>query len=322
MHLGRFRLALKILITGGLGFIGGRLASYLALAGHQVRIGTRNIMVPPEWLPQGELVRIEWENEQSLANSCKNIDVIVHAAGMNASECMANPVAALAFNGLATARLIAVAERVGVSKFIYISTAHVYASPLTGLINEDTSPHNNHPYATSHLAGEHALLDAVGTGAIEGIVLRLSNAFGSPMQKDVNCWMLLVNDLCRQAVCEKKITLLTDGLQQRDFIGINQVCQLFSQLLDGKYSTVKNIINVGSGSSLSVIDMAHMIQERCSKTLGFTPPIHRKKVNTQKINEKLFYESNVIKKLEINLQNKKKIEEIDGLLQFCKKEFT
>ena len=104
------------------------------------------------------------------------------------------------FNGVATKRLVEAASRAGVKKFIYLSTAHVYASPLVGTITEQTLPNNSHPYASSHLAGESAVLNADERGVIQGVVMRLSNAYGAPMHKGVNCWMLVVNDLCRQAV--------------------------------------------------------------------------------------------------------------------------
>src|SRR3546814_17036700 len=93
---------------------------------------------------------------------------------MNAQNCAANPVEALEFNGVATARLVQAAARVGIRRFIYLSTAHVYCAPLTGTITEDTCPRNLHPYATSHLAGENAVLSAVQAGEISGMVLRLS----------------------------------------------------------------------------------------------------------------------------------------------------
>src|SRR3546814_20189177 len=97
---------------------------------------------------------------------------------MNAQNCAANPVEALEFNGVATARLVQAAARVGIRRFIYLSTAHVYCAPLTGTITEDTCPRNLHPYATSHLAGENAVLRAVKAGEISGMVLRFLNVLG------------------------------------------------------------------------------------------------------------------------------------------------
>jgi UDP-glucose 4-epimerase len=150
----------KILITGGMGYVGGRLAVHLAQAGHQIVLGSRNASSPPVWLPQAEVLQIAWGDAGALEQSCDGVDVVIHAAGMNAQDCAADPAAALGFNGVATARLVAAACRAGVQRFIYLSTAHVYASPLVGAITEETCPRNMHPYATSHIAGEHAVLYA------------------------------------------------------------------------------------------------------------------------------------------------------------------
>ena len=111
---------MRILITGGFGFIGGRIAAYLSQAGHQVLLGSRNERNPPVWLPQAEVVKSQWGDECAIQNSCEGVDVIVHAAGMNAQDCAADPIAAYDFNGVATKRLVEAASRVGVKKFIYL----------------------------------------------------------------------------------------------------------------------------------------------------------------------------------------------------------
>lgn len=274
MLRGQFNVTLRILITGGFGFIGGRLAVHLAQAGHQVVLGSRNAISPPAWLPQAEVVQSNWDNAAALELSCKGVDVVIQAAGMNAQDCAADPVAALAFNGVATARLVAAASRAGVHRIIYLSTAHVYASPLMGNITEETCPRNLNPYATSHLAGENAVLSANQLGQINGVVLRLSNAVGAPTHKDANCWMLLVNDLCRQAVQRGKLVLKTNGLQHRDFISVGEVCRVIEYLSTVSGATNQfNIFNIGSGMSLSVVEMAKLIQRRCLGVLGFTPSI-------------------------------------------------
>ena len=86
---------MRILITGGFGFVGGRLAVHLAQAGHQIVLGSRNASSPPVWLPQAEVVQIVWEDDRTLERCCDGVDVVIQAAGMNAQECSADPVAAM-----------------------------------------------------------------------------------------------------------------------------------------------------------------------------------------------------------------------------------
>lgn len=312
---------MRILITGGFGFVGGRLAVHLAKFGYQVVLGSRKASRPPVWLPQIEAVNIVWEDDDKLQRSCSGVDVVIHAAGMNAQDCAADPVAALAFNGVATSRLISAANRAGVQRFIYLSTAHVYASPLVGLITEKTCPRNLHPYATSHLAGEHAVSHADQCGPIHGIILRLSNAFGAPAHKDVNCWMLLVNDLCMQAVQTGKLVLQTNGLQKRDFLSLTDLCLIVEHLcLDKKGASQRGVFNVGSGTSQTVLQMAQLIQQRCQQMLGFEPELLFATDTPDNRNIDLTFRADRLAETGFGAV-RNDIGEIDRLLQFCKLNF-
>ena len=313
---------MRILITGGFGFVGGRLAVHLVQAGHQIVLGSRKAIIPPDWLPYAEVAQMEWEDGYALECICRGVDVVIHAAGMNAQECATDPLAALAFNGVATARLVEAAIRAGVLRFIYISTAHVYASPLEGSITEETCPRNLHPYATSHLAGEQAVLHASQREQMHGIVVRLSNAFGAPMHKAVNCWMLLVNDLCRQAVQTHKLVLQTSGLQHRDFVRLSAVCHVTEYLTVGNIETIQTgIVNVGAGSSQSVFAMTKLIQQRCVKVLGFEPVLQRVQSGADERHSTLTYRTNNLTALGINFNGLDNSAEIDTLLRFCQSPF-
>jgi UDP-glucose 4-epimerase len=314
---------MRILIAGGFGFVGGRLAVHLAKAGHQIVLGSRNASSPPVWLPQVEVVQIVWDDDSALDHSCNGFDVVIQAAGMNAQDCANNPVAALAFNGVASSRLVAAACRMGVQRFIYLSTCHVYASPLVGVITEETCPRNLHPYATTHLAGEHAVLSASQLGKIEGIILRLSNAFGAPMHKDVNCWMLLVNDLCKQAVQTGRLMLQTSGLQQRDFIGLTEVCRVTEHFSVGHSESKPAVVfNVGAGMSQSVLEMAQLIQKRCVQVLGFEPLLQCVQEGVNEQHPLLTYQSDNLAAFGLNSNGLENTTEIDSLLHFCQTAFT
>ena len=299
--------------------MGGRIAGHLQEAGHTVILGSRHAVCAPEWLPGARVVRLDWDDAAALERSCQGVDSIVHAAGMNAQDCAIDPVAALSFNGVATARLVGAAVRAGVQRFIYLSTAHVYGSPLAGLITEETCPRNLHPYATSHLAGEHAVLNASQRKQIHGKVMRLSNAIGAPMHKDVNCWMLLVNDLCKQAVQTGKLVLQTSGLQQRDFVGMTEVCRVAEQLTVVGISASEqlDIFNVGAGVSQSVLAMAHLIQQRSLQVLGFEPALQCVQGKIGEPHSTMTYRTDNLTKMGIKTNGTANTEEIDSLLRFC-----
>jgi UDP-glucose 4-epimerase len=313
---------MRILITGGFGFVGGRLARHLQQAGHQIILGSRNARSSPDWLPQAKVVQTDWNDGRALEEICNGVDMLIQAAGMNALDCVVDPVAALEFNGLATARLVGMASRAGVKRFIYLSTAHVYASPLVGAINEEFCPRNLHPYATSHLAAENAVLSASQRGEVEGIVLRLSNAFGAPVHQGVNCWMLLVNDLCRQAVETRKLVLHSDGLQQRDFIAMTEVCRVVECLSSRDFDVLlPGVFNVGSGVSLSVLEMAQLIQQRCKLVLDFEPELQRPEASIIGKHEMLKFRADRLTKIGVNVHVDNN-SEIDRLLAFCQASYN
>lgn len=313
---------MRILITGGHGFIGGRLGTYLSEQGFEVTLGSRKNLYPPEWSGTAKTIRTVWESESSLKEICADVDVVIHAAGMNAKDCMANPKLALEFNGLATARLVDAAVNSRVKLFIYLSTAHVYSNPLSGHIDENTPTKNNHPYATSHLAGEKAVLDLANTDLIRSIVLRVSNAFGYPTHPEVDCWDLLINNLCKQAVVSKKIRLNSSGKNVINFITMTNLCKVINFfILRSIEADFPKIINLGSNESNSVYEMAQLVQNRCSKAAGFTPKIEISNQLVIQEFEHLDFNS-LYKSMFRQLQDNNQSEEIDMLLNKCKLWFT
>lgn len=314
---------MRILIVGGFGFVGGRLVEHLSAQGHQILIGSRMLNTPHVKFHDVEVKKVEWNNDSALSKICKGIDVVIHAAGMNAKECLEDPKGALNFNGNGTNRLAIAACNAGVKKFIYLSTAHVYANPLVGSITEKSETLNTHAYATSHLAGEHALLDIGKSAKMWTIVLRLSNAFGAPSHRSVNCWMLLVNDLCKQAVQRKKLILTSDGLQLRDFISLQEICRVIGKITvaNEKFRTIQ-VFNLGSGSSKSVREMAMLVQGRSTKVLGFEPELSFSRAEINKAQAPLIYGVQNLTALNIAVRDSSSESEVDNLLRFCSMNFT
>ena len=313
---------MNILITGGFGFVGGRVARYLQQIGHHIILGSRNVCDQPAWLPQAEVAQTDWSDASVLEQACSGVDVVIQAAGMNAQDCLADPVAALEFNGVATARLHKVASRAGVNRFIYLSTAHVYASPLIGTISEDTCPRNLHPYASSHLAGENVVLGGKRQqGKVESVVLRLSNAFGAPAHAETNCWMLLVNDLCRQAVCNRHLIIRSAGLQRRDFVTLQDVGSAIAHVIVLDTEQIKDgVFNVGGAWAPRIGDMLDLVQARCLAVLGFAPDVTRPKPGDGEITAELEFRIDRLLASGFEL-SKSAVAEIDETLLFCRDAF-
>lgn len=311
---------MHILITGGFGYVGGRVAQHLSARGHQVTLGSRRAANPPRWLPQARVVVMPWADPVALATTCEGIDVIVHSAGMNAADCQANPVGALEFNGVTTARLAEAAIQAGVARLIYVSTAQVYARPLAGSISEATLPTNPHPYATTHLAGENALLSACDGTRLDGTIIRLSNALGAPTSEAVNCWMLLFCDLCRQAVVDGTLTLRTNALQQRNFIPLGDVCTALELLLGTSTGELgAQVFNVGGNTSMTLLALAQLIQARCGILFNVMPAL--KQLQPREVTSPLHYDTTRLRGTGF-VPSGDFYGETDQMLRFCQRAFA
>ncbi len=310
---------MRILVVGAFGYLGGRIASYLAECAHEIVLASSREMHSADWLVGSSVLRINWSDFGSLQSACESVDIVIHAAGMNAADCKQNPVQALEFNGVLTSKLALAAGSMSVSKFIYLSTVHVYKSMLEGRITDSACPENIHPYASSHLAGESAVLFAASQNNMNGIVLRLSNCFGKPVHKNTNCWYLLANDLCRQAVTEKTLSLSSNGKQFRDFINIGKLCRDIECLIKSDINYDRPL-NISAGSSISVIQMTKLVQDRCASKFGYVPEIIANDMDSSEAGELLeIVPSDCIMefghKTDFN-------HEIDELLACCSEEFS
>lgn len=305
---------MKILITGGTGYLAGRLAEALShQRNFEIIVASRNSAKNP----------IDWNSATSLNKICNNIDVVVHLAGMNAQDCSSDPAGALLVNGVNTAKLLEASIQNKVKRFIYLSTAHVYASPLVGTISEETAPKNLHSYATSHRAGEDVVRLAHSQKKIEGIVIRLSNSFGAPIQKEANCWMLLANDLCKQAIQTNQMILHSSGKQRRDFIAISEACKAIKFLIELNSEKLQDgVFNIAGEWSPTIAEMAQRVANRVQVVTGTCPTLQFKTDTVNELSHELDYRMDKLKALGFNSAGNKNIDqEIDRLIEFCRKNF-
>lgn len=312
----------SILLTGGTGYVGGRLACSLIDKGYKVYCGTRRVGErSPSWLTGMQMVYVDWQSSDSLKNACTNIDCVIHLAGMNEIDSAKNPMSALQVNGALTLDLLNAAIKMGVNRFIYFSTAHVYGAPLKGTINEAMITRPIHPYAITHKVAEDFVLSARDQGLIDGIVVRLSNSFGVPVTSKIDRWTLLVNDLCKQAAISGELSLNSSGEQLRDFITLQDVCGAITHILKLKGEELHDgLFNLGSGNSFSILEMAQRIAVRWHLITGNKIQIKRP-ISTEFIKSELNY--SCAKLLDTGYRHQFQIDdEIDKTLMLCIREFS
>jgi UDP-glucose 4-epimerase len=267
----------KILITGGLGYLGGRIADFLKRKHPEstIILGTsKERLEIPSWAKPFQIVRLDVCDKTTIEEAVSSdIYAIIHLAALNEYESFSNIKFAWEVNALGTQSLLSIANQKLVQKFIYFSTFHVYED-CQKMITEKSPTNAHHPYATTHRAAEDMVRFYHHSQDMDTLTLRLSNGFGYPMDLGVNRWTLVFNDLCRQAVTLGKIIIKSSGKQHRDFICLHDVASAVDHFL---YKNVENwgdgLFNLGGDCSLSIVDVANKVGSIFKKKYGSSIPI-------------------------------------------------
>ena len=145
-----------------------------------------------------------------------------------------------------------------VKKIIYISSVHVYGSPLQGALNEDSPAINQHPYAACHLMSEKIVLEWANSFTNGVDIVRATNLYGKIDGDNSLLSNGLVETFCRDAINMGKIQLDSNGNEVRDFLDIKSFCEILMNQVLLKKSKNGSIINLCSGGSVSIITLARM----------------------------------------------------------------
>ncbi len=256
---------MKIVITGGNGYIGARLSQYLADAG--------NLIIPVcfPYAPKNE----DWKSkmyaiiegdirhhETILKISEFKPDIIIHLVSLDHFDSDKEPGFVNDVNVLPTWRLLDQCSKQNLKKFIYISTIHVYGKLENNIIEESQPVKTNSVYGLTHYLSENICDYYNRKTSTDAIIVRLSNSYGAPVFSDNNCWWLVVNDLCKGAYLNKKIQLQSDGSPQRDFIHGNDVCQAIKKIIENDSKRIENnIYHISSGETLTIMEIAKLVKE-------------------------------------------------------------
>jgi UDP-glucose 4-epimerase len=313
-------MAKSILLTGGLGYVGGRLSKYLSSMGHQVYALSRN-----KKAIQSNAITV-LTNEEVLKNEvldAGNIDVVIHLAATNEIVCGQNPKLSNEVNINGTVEWLEWARQKNVKHFIYFSTVHVYGSPLKGFYTEDSRCLPAHPYSITHKAAEDYVNWYNRDFNLKCSIVRLSNSFGYPAFNTADRWSLLVNDICKQIVGKRKIELRSNRFQQRDFIALFDVCTAVQSIVEQKrvnksHSPLSPIYNLTNGSSKTLMEMALMVKTTAEEYLNEEVELIFDE-NKDAMEDSLIISNKNLTEIGWSVASSKEKDEIIGLLDFITK---
>lgn len=310
---------MKILIVGGLGYIGARIYEYFYSIKLDVyRSTSRQVCYISS--NSDRTLFLDPRDVLQASEVFSSFDVVINTYGMDSSSCSDNPSLALLVNGVYTTNLVHAASKAGVNLFIYFSTAHVYSNPLVGLVNEQSCPSNLHPYATSHSAGESSVLYYSNNFPIKSLVIRLANAFGLPVNPESSSWALYVNSICKDAVVTQSITIKNNPHTILDFVPLTCL-ELFlaDYISPSSKSSCSGILNFGSFSSLSLLSMAKIVQQRCEILFNFSPVLFYSSKDYLTSESRDFQYRSIYDRYFPPVTHQHLVSEVDRLLVFCHK---
>ena len=244
---------MNVIITGANGLIGAEVASQLALDNAIYRLGRQKEFVDSV---------IDLTNTETISNSIiPSSDCLVHCAGVIDEDFKTDPVAAYQKATIGAEALLKKAISVGVKKFIYISSTHVYGTQI-GKITELSPVNPLTHYALAHYCTEQLFKKyAIDCGG-SVVILRPNAVYGIP--KFINTfqrWSLIPFSFPLEGKEHGKITLKSSGLQRRNFVSINAIARLIRRCVNGDLQGTQGIINVLGANTESVYEFA----SRCKK---------------------------------------------------------
>jgi UDP-glucose 4-epimerase len=313
---------LKILITGGLGYLGGRIADSLKrnYPNSTIVLGTsRQVSEVPNWAKDFQIVLLNILDPASIEKAVPNdIDVIIHLAALNEHDSFENIESAWKTNTLGTQALLSVASQKQILKFIYFSTFHVYGD-CQGEITEDSPTWPHHPYAATHRAAEDMVRFYQRYKNMNTLTLRLSNGFGYPMDSEINRWTLIFNDLCRQAMNSGKMVIKSSGKQHRDFIALHDVAAAVDHFLfKNSEKWDDGLFNLGGDCSFSILEVAKIIATVYEKKYGKPVPIQIFGKDNGERYSPVYFNIDKLKKTGFRLTGNME-KEIEQTLSLCEK---
>ena len=265
---------MKVLITGGAGFIGSTLARRLVADGHTVRVLDNLETGSPDNLIAGiDLLEGDIRDPQAVAAAMAGMDAVAHLAAMvSVAISVEEPRRCWDVNVVGTRRVLEAAREAGVRRVALASSAAVYGNEPTLPKREDSAVAPASPYAYSKWYNE---VDAGYYGAylgLETVALRFFNVYG-PRQRPESPYSGVISIAADRLLTGQTFTVNGTGEQTRDFVYAEDVAGALESALTAPGIT-HEVVNVGRGERVSLLELLAVMGEAVGRapSLAFGPP--------------------------------------------------
>lgn len=245
---------MKVLITGGAGFIGSHLTAYLANKGVEVVVLDnllRGNKIEDSILDKITLIQGDVRDQDLVIKLAENCDYIYHLAAILGVDIVAdNPVETMETEVEGTKNVVYAALKHGVKKVIYASTSGVYGhSAIERSVDEEIMIDPRTSYAMAKRYNEIYLKAIYEERGLESISLRFFNVYG-PRQDD----RMVIPRFFEQALKNEAITVFGSGKQTRDFTSVEETIISLVKLTE--VSKGAEIFNIANETELNILELA------------------------------------------------------------------
>jgi UDP-glucose 4-epimerase len=247
---------MRILVTGGAGFIGSNLVRHLSECGDYAIVVLDNLSAGQEFTDLScgvRFVRGDLTNKKVIADCLSNVDAVVHLAALSGVvDSIEDPHASFAINVAGSFQLLELARTANVRQIINASTGGALLGDVVPPINEAMAPRPLSPYGASKLAVEGYCSAFAGAYGLCCATLRFSNVYGpsSGHKKSV------VAAFMRNIIRGQPLTVYGDGTQQRDYLYVDDLVRGIEAALR---RDLKGTFQLGSGKPTTLLELIDML---------------------------------------------------------------
>ncbi len=260
---------MNILITGGSGFLGMNLLSYLSTLNLPFRIkifdsrvlSNETVTHHLKSFQSFEFVKGDIRDGAAIEKAFKNSDVVVHlAAQTGVVHSIENPEDDFLNNSIGTFRCLEACRKHGIQRFIFASSGAVFSAQDTA-ITEDQNPFPQNPYGAGKAAGEGYCHSYAASYGIETVVLRFSNVYGpySSRKRSVAAKFI------QNALKGEPLVIYGRSSQCRDFIFAEDIARAIHTVA-AETGPVGGIYHVATNKATSIKDLAEIIKQKIRKS--------------------------------------------------------
>ncbi len=253
---------MKVLVTGGAGFIGSHIATALVKRGDNVRVldnfSAGNLENLAHLSDQLEIIEGDIVDPKSVAAAVDGVELIFHQAALaSVPRSVAAPLDTNAACVTGTVNLLDAARTSGVRRLVYAGSSSAYGNSPNSAKSEHDLPAPLSPYAAAKLAAEYYCQAFTETYGFETVTIRYFNVFG-PRQDPTSEYSAVIPIFVSLMLQGKRPTIYGDGKQSRDFTYVDDIVR--GNLLAAESpGAMGKCINVATGKQFTLLDLVAAI---------------------------------------------------------------